>query len=216
MSRWIIGCVSLGLIVAFAGGSLAGEHASEDQWHTLFNGEDLTHWRASEHKSSCKVEDGKIVLKGERSHLFYTGPVGNQEFDDFVLKCEVLTKPGANSGIYFHTKYQETGWPSQGYEAQINNTHSDPRKTGSLYAVKDIKNAPVQDNEWFQYTIRVKGDRIVLKVDGKTTVQYTEPAKPDRPENMQGRVLDAGTIAFQAHDPGSEVWIRDVRLRMLD
>jgi hypothetical protein len=202
------------LVVIATGVAAAGEGKKE--WARLFDGKNLEGWKASENGEACKVRDGKIVLHGERSHLFYVGDVGGHDFEDFVLKAEVLAKPGANSGIYFHTDYQETGWPRKGYEAQINNTHDDHRKTGSLYAIEDVTESPVEDNEWFTYTIRVKGDRIVLKIDGETTVDYVEPEDPERPDNMKGRVLDSGTIAFQAHDPGSEVWIRNVRIRELD
>eukprot|EP01043_Picozoa_sp_COSAG02_P108969 COSAG02_NODE_45019_length_361_cov_0.583969_1_plen_64_part_10 len=63
--------------------------------------------------------------------------------------------PGANSGIYFHTKFLKSGWPNRGYEAQVNNTQSDKKKTGGLYNVKDNFKAPVKDNEWFDYDIIV-------------------------------------------------------------
>ncbi len=198
--------------------SFAAEKAdkAEKGFVTLFNGKNLDGWKASENKEACKVEDGNIILHGKRSHLFYTGKVNGGEFKDFEFKCEVKTWPNANAGVYFHTEYQESGWPSKGYEAQVNNTHKDPRKTGSLYAIKDITKAPAKDGEWWTYHIIVKGKRIVLKVNGKTTVDYTEPEKPERPNNMKGRLLGKGTFAFQAHDPGSKVAIRNVRVKVLD
>ena len=90
--------------------------SAEEGWTNLFNGKDLTGWTASENKKSCKVQDGKIVLFGPRSHLFYTGDFNDGIFTDFELKLEVMTTPGSNSGVYFHTKYQEKGWPGKGYK----------------------------------------------------------------------------------------------------
>jgi hypothetical protein len=86
-----------------------------DAWQPLFDGESLDDWTASENKDSSKVVDGEIVVGGgERSHLFYSGPVSNHDFQNFQLKLKVKAEPKANSGVYFHTKFQEEGWPDQG------------------------------------------------------------------------------------------------------
>lgn len=194
-----------------------------DGFVELFNGKDLDGWTPSkEAPDSFSVKDGVMIVKGGRSHLFYTGDVNGGTFKDFELKARAKTFPGANSGVYFHTKYQEEGWPNKGYECQVNSTHKDPKKTGSLYAVKNIvvladgqeppkggeheirEKAPSTDGEWFDYHITVKGKNIVIKVNGETTVDYTEPA--DGPgTNFKGRKLSEGTFGIQAHDPDSEV-----------
>lgn len=187
------------------------EAKPEKGFVSLFDGKSLDGWTASENKDSCSVKDGVIVVAGPRSHLFYSGKVNGGEFKNFEFKCEVRTTPGSNSGVYFHTKYLQRGWPNRGYEAQVNNTHGDPRKTGSLYAVKDVKKAPAKDNQWWEYHIIVKGKTITLKVNGTTTVEYTEPADLKRPE----RQLESGTFAFQAHDPKSVVHFRNIRVKVL-
>lgn len=187
-----------------------------DGWISLFDGKSLDGWRASEHKDSCKVEDGAIVAGGgERSHLFYDGPVENHDFKNFELKLEAMTEPHSNSGVYFHTQYQEEGWPAKGYEAQVNNSHQDWRRTGSLYLVKDVDKSPVKDNEWFDYDITVHGKQITLKVNGETIVDYTEPENPPQPDSTRDRRLSRGTIALQAHDPGSIVRYRNIRIKPL-
>ena len=89
---------------------------------------DLAGWRVGENSSSFSVKDGLLVVNGLRSHLYYVGSEGVASFTDFHFKAEVMTTPGANSGFYFHTHYQDTGWPSTGYEAQINQSHFDPKK----------------------------------------------------------------------------------------
>jgi hypothetical protein len=184
---------------------------SEKGFVSLFDGKSLDGWSASENKKSCRIEDGVIVVAGPRSHLFYSGKVNGGEFKNFEFKCEVRTTKGSNSGVYFHTKYLERGWPKKGYEAQVNNTHGDPRKTGSLYAIKDVNKAPAEDDLWWEYHIIVKDKTITLKVNGETTVEYTEPADLKRPE----RQLDSGTFAFQAHDPKSVVHFRNIRVKVL-
>lgn len=193
-------------------------------WRDLYNGENLDGWRASENPDTFSVnEDGLIVVDGERSHLFYVGPVQDADFTNFEFKADVMTMPGANSGIYFHTTYQETGWPSQGYESQINQTYQpDAKKTGSLYNVVDIDAAtnPAKDNEWYTQHIIVRGKRIIVNIitgiDGPDRtvhelVDYTEPNELDR---QQPR-LSSGTFALQGHDPGSRVYFKNIKVRPL-
>jgi hypothetical protein len=183
-------------------------------WKSLFDGKTLDGWKASENKNTFSVRNGMIVASGPRSHLFYVGPVQDANFKNFELKADVMTEPGSNSGIYFHTEYQETGWPNKGYEVQINNTHSDWRKTGSLYAVKDVNESPAKDKEWFTEHIIVQNKHVVVKVNGKTTVDWTEP-EDFKLENQPGRKLSSGTFALQGHDPKSVVYFKNIMVKPL-
>jgi len=200
------------VLVTLLSGALAGAEKDEG-WVTLFGGKSLDGWKASENKESWKLADGKLVAHGPRSHLFYVG--NDKPYKNFELKLEVMTKPNSNSGVYFHTEYQEEGWPKHGFEAQVNNSYKrDPRKTGSLYAVKDVSEPPAEDNQWFTYTIRVEGDKVTTQVNGKTLVEYTEPEDTQAGKSFT-RKLDQGTFALQAHDPGSEVYYKNIRVRRL-
>jgi hypothetical protein len=187
---------------------------AEEGWTSLFDGASLDGWKASENADSWSVKDGKLVCDGPRSHLFYVGELA--PFVNFEFKAQVMTKPGSNSGIYIHTAYQEEGWPKKGYEIQINNTHRDPKKTGGLYAVSDVFEAPAEDNEWFEIHIKVQGKHITTAVDGKQLVDYTEPADKQPEPGAFERVLDKGTLALQAHDPDSVVMYRDLRVKKLE
>ena len=197
----------LGVAVAVSSTCLAA-----DEWVSLFDGKTMDGWKASEHSDSWKVEDGKLVCFGPRSHLFYVGDVKGANFKNFELKLEVLLHPGSNSGVYIHTAYQQNGWPNKGYEAQVNNTHKDRKKTGGLYGVKDVMDkSPAKDNEWWSYHITVKGKRIILKVNGEVTADYTEPEDLNRPN----RQLSSGTIALQAHDPKSKAEYKNIKIKPL-
>ncbi|HKB57611.1 MAG TPA: DUF1080 domain-containing protein, partial [Lacunisphaera sp.] len=136
-------------------------------WHLLFDGKSLDGWKANESPQVFTVADGQIVVKGPRCHLFYTGPVANHDFKNFELSVEVMTKPKANSGVYFHTEWQAEGWPAKGYEVQVNNSHSDPKRTAGLYGIKDNFAAVAKDDVWFTMFIRVEGRHITASVDGK-------------------------------------------------
>jgi hypothetical protein len=190
-------------------------------WQPLFDGKSLAGWRAAENPSSWRVVDGMLAADGPRSHLFYEGPVNNASFRNFELEAEVLTRPLANSGIYFHTRYQEKGWPSKGFEVQINNTatgeggYLERKKTGSLYAVRNVYTALVKDNEWFKVNILVRGKQVQVRLNGVLVVDYVEPTPPAVEGEYKLRVIDRGTFALQGHDPGSKVFYRNIRVRPL-
>lgn len=188
--------------------------SKEEGWISLFDGNTLNGWKASEeNKDTFSVRDGMIVVDGPRSHLFYVGPVENADFKNFEIKAEVMTKPRANSGIYFHTKYQKRGWPNKGYEVQVNNTHSDWRKTGSLYGIKDVRGSSAKDDQWFTEHIIVQGKQIIIKVNGQTTVDYIEPE--DVARSNRGRKISSGTFALQGHDPKSVIYYKNIMVKPL-
>jgi hypothetical protein len=186
---------------------------AEDGWVEIFNGKDLTNWKVSEESpASFQVKDGILVVDGPRSHLFYQEQGADAKLRNFEFEATVKTLSAANSGIFFHTQWQKNGWPIHGYEAQVNATHKDPRKTGSVYSVKDVMNkAPHKDDEWFTYNIRVEGKRIIIKVNGEVVNDFTEPETPGHAT----RRLSTGTIAIQAHDPKSVIHYKNIRLRKL-
>ncbi len=187
----------------------------DDAWVSLFDGKSLDGWQANENQESVSLKDGMIVAGGgPRAHLFYTGPVKNHDFKNFQFKAEVMTEPGSNSGIFFHTE-METGRLNKGYEVQINNSHKDPKRTGSLWDIEDITESPAKDNEWFTCFFQVYGKRILVKVNGEAVVDYTESENPERPKEREGRLLSSGTFALQAHDPKSIAYFRDIMVKPL-
>jgi hypothetical protein len=187
--------------------------AAETGWITIFDGASFKGWKASENKDSWKVEDGAFVCHGPRSHLFYTGD--DKPFTNFEFQCEVMTTPGSNAGIYFHTRYQEEGWPKFGHEAQVNITHGDPKKSGSLYGVVDVSDPPAKDNEYHTEYIKVKGRHIIIKINGETVVDFTEPEGKEAFSKDVERRLGSGTFALQAHDPGSQVYFKNIKMKRL-
>src|SRR5690606_3421731 len=125
----------------------------------------------------------------------------------------------ANSGVYFHTRFQDEGFPNYGYEVQVNNSHRDPIRTGSLYNVVDVADKYAVDGEWFELYIKVVDNHVIIKVDGTTVVDYTQMTDKSRlvrKEDHFGRYVDAGTFAIQAHDPGSKVKYKDIQVKILD
>jgi histidinol phosphatase-like PHP family hydrolase len=194
---------------------------ANNEWIDLFDGKTLDGWRASENQGTFQVEDGIIVANGTRSHLFYEGNVNNHSFKNFELIAEVKTLPLANSGIFFHTEYQEQGWPGKGFEVQINNSHlgegnyRELKKTGSLYSIRNQYKSIVDDNEWFSMHIIVKGRRVQVKLNDVLVTDYIEPKEPVSINKRPGRRLSSGTFALQGHDPKSTTYFKSIKVKPL-
>ncbi|TDB65850.1 3-keto-disaccharide hydrolase [Arundinibacter roseus] len=199
-------CLLLGLTInpTFA------QKKKQKGWKTIFNGKNFDGWKISENPETFSIEDGTIKVAGPRAHLFYEGPVGNHDFKNFEFKASIKTMPNANSGMFIHTEFQEGGWPSKGYEIQVNQTHSDWRKTGSVYGVQDVKEVFVKDGEWYTEHIIVQGKKVTVLVNDKVINEYTEPENPDPKKR-----LSRGTVALQGHDPKSVIYYKDVMVRIL-
>ena len=196
-------------ILAGAALLLSVSAQTEKGFVSLFDGKTLDGWKVAEDKGAFKVEDGAIVVNGDRSHAFYVGKVNDAKFENFELRLDVMTKPNSNGGVFISTVYQEEGWPSAGYEVQVNNTQSDWRKSGGLYAVVDNKE-PFKDNEWMKYVIRVDKGVINVSVNGKELVKDYK-AEEGKSKLTKG----GGTIALQAHDKGSTTLYKNIRIKQL-
>ncbi|HEX7905120.1 MAG TPA: DUF1080 domain-containing protein [Chitinophagaceae bacterium] len=207
--------VVLGLIIAISFLSFIPPGQHKKGWQSLFDGKSLDGWKVGANASTFKVEDGMIVVNGKVAHLYYDGPVANHSFKNFEFKADVMTMPGSNSGVYFHTVFQESSWPKKGYEVQVNNSHTDWRRTASLYAVQDVKENYAKDNEWFTLHIKVKDKRVMVWVNKQLVTDYTEPADVKRDEGMKGRLISEGTFALQGHDPNSKVFYKNIKVKVL-
>lgn len=201
------------LLFAFS----ACQTKSIGEWQVIFNGTDLDGWKvAAENPMSITVEDGTIKCSGERSHLFYDG-----NFKNFEFETEVKTLEHSNSGIFIHTKYQAEGWPSQGYEIQVNNSYRgsdkypERKKTGSIYSIRNIYYPIADDNEWFKMRVKVEENKIEVFVNDVKVNEYIQPENPWRWEGGEGLKLGKGTFALQAHDPKSTVYFKNIRVKEL-
>jgi len=194
-----------------------GCQRAEDGWISLFDGKTLTGWKAVENPQSFRVVKGAILCDGPRARLFYDGPVADADFKNFEFKAEVMTRPYAESSIYFHTAFQENGWPAKGLEVRVNNSFrrvdESPalRRTGSLVGIRNLFKTPVKDDEWFTIHIVVQGKNIKIRINDRLVVDYVEPDHPAREEHL----LSSGTFALQCHDERSTVFYRNLRVRPL-
>ena len=192
-----------------------GGKVDAEGYTVIFDG-DWTNWRVNENTKAWSIVNGAFRACGDRSHNFYVGPLA--PFKDFDLKVDIKTEPGANGGVYIHTKYLDTGWPWGGYETQVNQTQGDWRKSGSVYSVQDVKEdvikGIVKDNEWYTHRVVVKGNNIKVYLNDKLVNDFTEEAGRKAGKDFE-RKLNEGTFALQAHDPKSVVLYKNIRVKKL-
>ncbi len=206
-----------GMVALFFMVACQPQNQPTGEWQTLFDGESLEGWKKSkENSESISLENGAIKCSGSRAHLFYEG-----SFKNFEFETEVKTAKHSNSGIFIHTQYQKEGWPVRGYEIQVNNSfrgsekNPERRKTGSIFNIRNIYFPLVEDGEWFKMRIKVVENHIEVFVNDVKVNDYIEPEDPWRADTREGLRLGEGTFALQAHDPGSTVWYRNIRVKRL-
>jgi hypothetical protein len=212
----------------------AEDKKDDKGWVQLFNGKDLTGWKIhpTPNKAAIeevitkggaiygktkdgkevplwRVEEGVLIGSGPASHLFSQ----RDDYENFHYRVEAMINDMGNSGQYFRTAFGP-GFP-QGYEAQINATHRDPVRTGSLYPAgglgkfKDkitvLNTAPHKPNEWFTQEVIAVGPKITILVNGKQTIEFTDPEYRYK----------KGHFALQGHDPGTVVKFKKIEVKEL-
>jgi hypothetical protein len=194
--------LGLALLPACSG---ADEKKADSGWVAVFNGKDIDGWKISyggkggPDTSSWKVVDGMIVGEGEVSHLF----TPRDDYQNFETRAEMMISDKGNSGFYFRTKFGP-GFPA-GYEAQVNATHGDPVRTGSIYNHVKIFKQLHKPDEWFTYYLKVVDNRIRVTLNDDLLYEYVDHA----------RTYKTGHFAFQQHNLGSVVKIRKFEVKEL-
>ena len=185
--------LSLGLL------SLSVLSAQDNGWISMFDGKTLNGWKANENPDSWSVKEGMIVGDGERSHLFWM----ERECRSCEFQADVKISDGGNSGMLFRAAWGP-GFP-KGYEAQVNSTHKDPVRTGSLYGFVKIYDELVPPDTWFNQHIIAQGNHIIIEVNGKKVVDFVD----------EKNTYTNGYLVLQQHNKGSVVMFKNLRMKPL-
>ncbi|MFO0908673.1 MAG: DUF1080 domain-containing protein [Isosphaeraceae bacterium] len=212
MNRWILGA-ALAALALTTGPAPTTAHAA-DGWVSLFDGKTLSGWEMYElgnrkGQSKWEVKDGALTGSGQASMLF--SPKGS--YQNFRYRAEIKINDNGNSGMYIRCP-EKKGSFTDGYEIQINSTHRDPIKTGSVYTMVHVYKQLVPPGEWFTQEIEAvtkdyRGKllpHIKVSVNGELLYEYIDHSNA---------FPKAGFFAFQQHDPGSIVQIRKVEVMEL-
>jgi hypothetical protein len=197
----------LGLLLA---GASAG-FASAGEYVSLFDGKTLSGWTksGSNPKSKWEVVDGAIVGSGDSSMLY--SPLGH--YKNFHYRAEIKINDHGNSGLYFRVP-TPSGDFSKGYEAQIDSTHTDKIRTGSIYGFLHIYKVYVQPDTWFTYEVEcvdknwrgLNVPHIKVWINGELLYEFIE----------RTHEWKEGYFGFRQHDPGSKVMIRKIEVMEIE
>jgi hypothetical protein len=201
MNRLLFGLVVAVMAIVPVGHATGDDKKDDDKdWAQLFNGKDLKGWKTHPaDKAKWEVKDGILTGSGRAGHLFSE----RGDYENFRYRVEAKINDGGNSGQYFRTQFGPS-FP-KGYEAQINSTHSDPVRTGSLYNFVPVKEMLVKPDEWFTQEVIADGNHIIIKVNAKTTVDFVD----------KKNTYKKGHFALQQHDPGTVVQFRKIEVKEL-
>lgn len=202
-----LSCLLFALVVCST--VVRAEEPAKEAWVSLFDGQTLEGWEkvGGGDGAIWEVKDGALCGSGDASMLVCTkGPYKN-----FRYRAEIKINDHGNSGLYFRTTRKSTF--SDGYEAQIDSTHRDPIRTGSLYGFCHVYKRLVEPDTWFTYEVQCRDDiwrgravtKIKITVNGDELYEYFDFAQSWKD----------GYFAFQQHDPGSKVMIRKVEVLTL-
>lgn len=186
-----------------AGDATPGLKKPANEFVPLFDGKTLSGWSPNQRDDDKKeaeweiIEGGILAVKGQHGHLF-----SPKEYENFHYKADAKINDGGNSGMYFRAKKGKS-WP-EGFEAQVNSTHTDTVRTGSLYNIKKVFEPLVPPDTWFTQEVIAYGNHIIIKVNGKITADEVVP-----------KAFERGRFAFQFHDPTCRVQFKNVMVREL-
>ncbi len=206
------GAMAAACLLCVSHAACAQDAAKPGEWVSIFDGKTMSGWtmielRGQEGKSKWEVVDGALTGTGNASMLY--SPKG--DYKNYQVRAEIKINDGGNSGFYQRWT-PEPGFGG-GYEAQVDSTHTDPIRTGSIYGFVHVYRQWQKPDEWFTYELEVKDDvwrgkpmtSIKVGIDGTELYQFMD----------FDQSFKSGHFAFQQHDPGSKVQIRKVEVMEL-
>jgi hypothetical protein len=169
---------------------------SKAGWTLLFDGRTLSGLSPTG-DADWKVEDGTITATKGTGFLVTPRPYGN-----FELKADFWADKAVNSGIFIRCAEGPPGGMAC-YEINIFDAHAE-WPTGSINNVKSVlPDRPNTTEKWNNLEITADGTHLIVKVNGKTTVD----ARDERRAN--------GTIALQEGGANASglIRFRNVKVR---
>lgn len=184
--------------------------APDTGWVSMFNGKDLAGW-VNVGTEKWEVVDGAIYGKGQTENYGYLRT--EKRYVDFHLSLRFKCEADGNSGVFFHVEFEgETPKVKQGLQVEIDRVlghhtggiYGDGRKWVVWPAAEN--ELVVRPNDWNEMLIKIEGNRYVVRLNGITVVDFTDPA----PLSFDGYV------ALQLHSGGKgEMRFKDIFIRDL-
>ena len=184
---------------------------------SLFDGKTFNGWEGDTIKT-WKIENGAIA----GGSLTETVPHNNflctkKTYSNFILnvKFKLTGNEGfINSGVQFHSvRSKDPSYEMIGYQADLGakfwaSLYDESRRTKTLIAPDSAEVLKlVKLNDWNDYQVWSENGRIRISLNGKQTVDYTEPDKS---------IPQKGIIGLQIHGGGkAKVYYKDIFIEEL-
>ncbi|MDA0314945.1 MAG: DUF1080 domain-containing protein [Bacteroidetes bacterium] len=191
-----------------------------ENWKSLFNGKDLSGWKAVAGKATFEVKDGII----EGTAVYRTGNtflVTEEEYTDFILEVDLMISHiSSNSGIMARGQFDPSARKGKGlvFGYQIEADPSPRAWSGGIYDearrgwffpldLNPAAKAAFKLGEWNHYRIEAIGNTLKTWVNGQEAAYFVDD-------------LDAkGFIGLQVHsigkkeDEGKKTYFKNVRIQ---
>ena len=195
-------------------------HAQDAGWKNLFNGKDLSGWKAVAGKADFAVNDGVI----EGTAVYGTGNtflITEAQYTDFILELDLkISHISSNSGVMTRGQFDATGQEGRGlvYGYQVEADPSPRAWSGGIYDearrgwfypldLNPAAKSAFKLGEWNTYRIEAIGNTIKTWINGQEVAYFVDD-------------LDArGFIGLQVHsiqnkeDEGRKTYFRNIRIQ---
>jgi hypothetical protein len=199
MKRFVFSLLAL----ALTGVALADE--PPQGFTALFNGKDLTGWKATGKMDVWGAENGVLFVTGGNGGWLMT----EKEYTDFELRLEFKMPKMGNSGVALRALNDKSDPAYTGMEIQLLDDDGwkaqklrPEQQTGSIYdvvAASKIVTRPA--GEWNQMRIVAKGRQVTIELNGEKLVDanldnYTEKHAKRHP----GLLRKSGHLGLQSYN----------------
>ena len=193
------------LVGADAGEKDTGTKKTPEGFTSLFNGKDLSAWKAPDKQPEWKVVDGLIHYDGSKPAKNLATAKNYKDFEFWV--DWKITKAG-DSGIYLRGQPQVQIWDSTVLEGSLKADRN--KGSGGLWNNKPgsdgkvpLENKDKKVGEWNSMYIKMVGTKVSVVLNGAIVV--------DNAVFLDGKIPADGPIELQVH--GTPLWFRNVFVR---
>ena len=155
--------------------------ADEPKFEPLFNGKDLTNFKAEGSKEFWRIENGVLIGENDaakKGNYLWT----EKEYRDFVIEFDVRWKGTPPRGVDTGLEMRKPNLQLQlGISGSLKVDMSGSFYTGGKPAypesgqAKEAKTLMKPEGEWNTFRIQAKGDTFTCWINGQKASEYTDP-----------------------------------------
>ena len=190
----------------------AASAVAEQEWRSLFNGQDLEGW-SQLGSAKWRVEEG-VIVGGQDGDPRRSGLLATKDqFKDFELELEFMIDEHGkyNSGVYLRNNPATAG--RTGYQVNIGRGAAEEYCAG-IFTDRWLAKGDADDSirkklAWNKLRITARGAHLEVTLNDVSVADYTDP--DPAPKFLQKGVIGLQTYGAEGH--AGWVKFRNVRIR---